>query len=389
MQIQTRSIPTIFMIGLLLGCSPFLPLAQAVVPPPDGGYPGGNTAEGQNALLNLTTGVNNTAVGWFSLKSNTNGQLNTAVGAGTLFSAVHASRNTAIGGAALFSDTDGERNTAVGALALWSNTTGDFNTALGDGALFAASGSSNTAVGAGALQHPAGDSNTALGVNAGVDISGSNNIVIGANIFGFGGSNTIVIGANVGMLGESNTIRIGNTDITDTFISGISGTTVASGAAVLVDSSGHLGTVTSSKRFKEEIRPMNKTSEAIFYLEPVTFRYKKEIDPAGTSQFGLIAEEVAAVNPDLVVRDRNGQIYAVRYDQVNAMLLNEFLKEHEKIEEQQATIADLKSTVAQQQSNFESRLAQQKRQIESLTAGLQKVSAQLEVNKTVPQLIAN
>ncbi|HEX9282095.1 MAG TPA: tail fiber domain-containing protein [Candidatus Udaeobacter sp.] len=440
MQIQTRSIPTIFMIGLLLGCSPFLPLAQAVVPPPDGGYPGGNTAEGQNALLNLTTGVNNTAVGWFSLKSNTNGQLNTAVGAGTLFSAVHASRNTAIGGAALFSDTDGERNTAVGALALWSNTTGDFNTALGDsalfhnttggsnsaigyqalfqnreggantaigyfslwlnttgggntaigdGALFASSGSSNTAVGAGALQHPAGDSNTALGVNAGVDISGSNNIVIGANIFGFGGSNTIVIGANVGMLGESNTIRIGNTDITDTFISGISGTTVASGAAVLVDSSGHLGTVTSSKRFKEEIRPMNKTSEAIFYLEPVTFRYKKEIDPAGTSQFGLIAEEVAAVNPDLVVRDRNGQIYAVRYDQVNAMLLNEFLKEHEKIEEQQATIADLKSTVAQQQSNFESRLAQQKRQIESLTAGLQKVSAQLEVNKTVPQLIAN
>jgi hypothetical protein len=410
-----------------------LPLAghksQAVSPPPDGGYPGNNTAEGQNALLSLTTGVNNTAVGWFSLKSNTDGQLNTAVGAGTLFSTVHASRNTAIGGAALFSDTDGERNTAVGTLALWSNTIGDFNTALGDsalfhnttgstnsaigyqalfqnreggantaigyfslwlnttgggntaigdGALFASSGNSNTAVGAGALQHPAGDSNTALGVNAGVDISGSNNIVIGANVFGFGGSNTIVIGANVGMLGESNTIRIGNTDITDTFISGISGTTVASGAAVLVDSSGHLGTLTSSKRFKEEIRPMNKTSEAIFSLEPVTFRYKKEIDPAGTSQFGLIAEEVAKVNPTLVLPDREGKPYTVRYDAVNAMLLNEFLKEHRKNEAQQATIAQLKSGLEALTATVKEQAAQ-----------IQKVSAQLELSKPAPQTVLN
>jgi len=404
-----------FLIAVLIVCFGSVKNAQAVSPPPDGGYPGGNTAEGQNALSGLTTGVNDTAVGWFSLKSNTDGQLNTAVGAGTLFSTVHASRNTAIGGAALFSDTDGERNTAVGTLALWSNTIGDFNTALGDsalfhnttgstnsaigyqglfqnreggantaigyfslwlnstgggntaigdGALFASNGNSNTAVGAGALQHPAGDSNTALGVNAGVDISGSNNIVIGANVFGFGGSNTIVIGANIGMLGESNTIRIGNTDITDTFISGISGTTVASGAAVLVDSSGHLGTLTSSKRFKEGIRPMNKTSEAIFSLEPVTFRYKKEIDPAGTSQFGLIAEEVAKVNPTLVLPDREGKPYTVRYDPVNAMLLNEFLKEHRKVE-------------------------QMEQQIDALTAGLQKVSAQLELSKTAPQTVKN
>jgi hypothetical protein len=408
-----------------------LPLAghksQAVVPPPDGGYPGNNTAEGQNALLSLTTGVNNTAVGWFSLKSNTDGQLNTAVGAGTLFSMVHASRNTAVGGAALFSDTDGERNTAVGTLALWSNTTGDFNTALGDsalfhnttgsgnhavgyqalfqnregaantaiggyalwlnstgdgniaigdGALFAnSSGNSNTAVGAGALQHGAGDSNTALGANAGVDISGSNNIVIGANVFGFGGSNTIVIGANVGNLGESNTIRIGNTDITDTFISGISGTTVASGAAVLVDSGGHLGTLTSSKRFKEEVRPMNKTSEAIFSLEPVTFRYKKEIDPAGTSQFGLIAEEVAKVNPTLVLRDKEGKPYTVRYEAVNAMLLNEFLREHQRVEK-------LEATVAQQHKDFEAAVAELKGQI-------QKVSAQLELSKPAPQTVLN
>ena len=401
--------------------------AQALSPPPDGGYPGNNTAEGQNALLSLTTGVNNTAVGWFSLKSNTDGQLNTAVGAGTLSSTVHASRNTAIGGAALFSDTDGERNTAVGTLALWSNTTGDFNTALGDsalfhnttgsgnhavgyqalfqnregaantaiggyalwlnstgdgniaigdGALFAnSSGNSNTAVGAGALQHGAGDSNTALGANAGVDISGSNNIVIGANVFGFGGSNTIVIGANVGNLGESNTIRIGNTDITDTFISGISGTTVASGAAVLVDSGGHLGTLTSSKRFKEEVRPMNKTSEAIFSLEPVTFRYKKEIDPAGTSQFGLIAEEVAKVNPTLVLCDKEGKPYTVRYEAVNAMLLNEFLREHQRVEK-------LEATVAQQHKDFEAAVAELKGQI-------QKVSAQLELSKPAPQTVLN
>ena len=423
-----------FLIAVLIVSLVSVQNAQAVSPPPDGGYPGNNTAEGQNALLSLTTGVNNTAVGWFSLKSNTDGQLNTAVGSGTLYSTVHASRNTAIGGAALFSDTDGSSNTAVGTLALWSNTIGDFNTALGDsalfhnttgsgnhavgyqalfqnregaantaiggyalwlnttgdgniaigdGALFAnSSGNSNTAVGAGALQHGAGDSNTALGANAGVDISGSNNIVIGANVFGFGGSNTIVIGANVGNLGESNTIRIGNTDITDTFISGISGTTVASGAAVLVDSSGHLGTLTSSNRFKEEIRPMNKTSEAIFSLEPVTFRYRKEIDPTGTSQFGLVAEDVEKVNPELVVRDKEGKAYSVRYDQVNAMLLNEFLKAHKTVQAQGETIT-------RQRKDFEAAIARQQKQIEALTVGLQKVSAQLELNKLAPQTVKN
>jgi hypothetical protein len=414
-------------IAFTVICIALLPGAHAVVPPPDGGYPGNNTAEGQNALLSLTTGVNNTAIGWSSLKSNTNGQFNTAVGAGTLFSTVHAAGNTAIGGAALFSDTDGSRNTAVGTVALYQNTTGErntaigysalsnnttggfntaigdsamfynttgsgnsaigyqalvqnregtantaigeyalwlnaigaANTALGEGALFASGGNGSTAVGAGALAHGTGDSNTALGVNAGRDISGSNNIVIGANVFGSGGSNTIVIGANVGMLGESNTIRIGNTDITDTFISGISGTTVASGAAVLVDSSGHLGTMTSSKRYKEGIRPMNKTSEAIFSLEPVTFRYRKEIDPAGRQQFGLVAEDVENVNPDLVVRDQHGKVNSVRYEQINAMLLNEFLKEHKTVQEQGATISRLE------------------KQIETLTAGLQKVNAQL------------
>jgi Chaperone of endosialidase len=410
----------------------FLPAAHAVVPPPDGGYPGGNTAEGQNALLSLTTGVNNTAVGWFSLKSNTDGQLNTAVGAGTLLSTVRGSRNTAIGGAALFSDADGSFNTAVGALALWSNTFGNTNTAIGDSALFFnTSGGANTATGVNALSNntggdqntatgyaalannTTGDDNTANGVSAlahntigGLNTAvgfftlssnttgggntavgyqalvgsstGSGNTAVGydalighngnentalGDFAGAGqstGDNNIYIGANViGVTGESNTIRIGNNDITDTFITGISGTTVASGAAVLVDSNGHLGTMTSSKRFKEEIRPMNTTSEAIFSLEPVTFRYRKEIDPAGTSQFGLIAEQVAKVNPTLVLRDKDGKPYTVRYEAVNAMLLNEFLKEHRHVQEQDATIA------------------QQQKQIDALTAGLQKVSTQL------------
>jgi Chaperone of endosialidase len=429
-----------------------LPLAghksQAVSPPPDGGYPGNNTAEGQNALLSLTTGVNNTAVGWFSLKSNTDGQLNTAVGAGTLFSTVHASRNTAVGGAALFSDTDGSFNTAVGALALWSNTFGNTNTAIGDSALFLnngggantatgvnalfsntagdqntatgyaalannTTGDDNTANGVSALAHntigglntavgfftlfsnttgggntavgyqallgsSTGSGNTAVGYDALVGHNGNENTALG-DFAGAGqstGDNNIDIGANVfGVAGESNTIRIGNTDITDTFITGISGTTVASGAAVLVDSNGHLGTVTSSKRFKEEIRPMNTTSEAIFSLEPVTFRYRKEIDPAGTSQFGLIAEEVAKVNPTLVLPDKEGKPYTVRYEAVNAMLLNEFLKEHRKNEEQQATIAQLRSGMEALTATVKEQAAQ-----------IQKVSAQFEASRSAPQV---
>src|SRR5207237_5757739 len=211
----------------------------------------------------------------------------------------------------------------------------------------------NAATGIGSLiSNLVGSLNTAVGENAGSQLNA-------------GESNNIDVGANVdGVSGESNTIRIGNTDITDTFISGISGTTVASGAAVLVDSNGHLGTVTSSKRFKDNIKPMDKASEALLALKPITFRYKKEIDPAGISQFGLIAEEVAKVNPDLVVRDKEGTLYTVRYDAVNAMLLNEFLKEHRKVE-------------------------QLEKQVETLTAGLQKVSAQLEVSKPATHTVRN
>ena len=382
-----------FLIAVLIACLASVQNAQAVSPPPDGGYPGNNTAEGQDALLSLTTGVNNTAVGWFSLKSNRNGQLNTAVGAGTLFTMVGASRNTAIGGAALFSNTNGGGNTAVGALALWSNTIADSNTAIGDNALFSNTvGFQNTAVGDWALfNNITGNANIAIGALAlYVDFTGGGNTAVGRYalsdnesgivniVLGFHagdrttGNNNIVIGDR-GVAGESNTIRIGGDGVgygpqTATFISGISGTAVV-GDAVVVDGNGQLGTVASSARFKKNIKPMDKTSEAILALKPVSFKYRS--DSKGTPQFGLIAEEVAKVNSDLVVRNRNGEIYSVRYDQVNAMLLNEFLKEHR-------TVGELKATVAQQQ-----------KQIETLASGLQKVSAQLELNKPAPQVAEN
>ena len=378
-----------------------LPLAghesQAVVPPPDGGYPGGNTAEGQNALLSLTTGVNNTAVGWFSLKSNRRGQLNTAVGAGTLFSTVAASRNTAVGGAALFSDTSGEGNTAVGALALWSNTISDLNTAIGDNALlFNTVGSENTAVGGWALPNNiTGNANVAIGsLAAHSNFTGGGNTTVGEQALfdnqsgnynialGFAagtrttGSNNIVIG-DIGVAGESNTIRIGGDGFgggpqTAAFIAGISGTAVV-GDAVVVDGNGQLGTVASSAQFKTKIKPMDKTSEAILALKPVSFQYTS--DSKGTPQFGLIAEEVAKVNPDLVVRNRNDEIYSVRYEAVNAMLLNEFLKEHGKV-------AKLEAIVAQQHKDFEAAVAELKGQI-------QKVRAQLELSKPAAQTVLN
>src|SRR4029077_4301584 len=165
---------------------------------------------------------------------------------------------------------------------------------------------------------------------------------------------------------------------------GISGATVAGGVGVIVDTKGHLGTVSSSARLKEAIKPMDKASEAILGLKPVTFRYKKELDPDGIPQFGLVAEQVEKVNPDLVARDEQGKPYTVRYEAVNAMLLNEFLKEHRKVEDQgrkelqqEATIPQLKSTVAQQQKDFQSALAQQQNEIKALTASLKEQASQI------------
>ncbi len=356
--IRVKKAALLFVV--LLVCFGLLPKAQAVNPPPDGGYPGGNTAEGQNALLNLTTGGFNTAVGFFSLRSNTEGTFNTGVGAGTLFVNT-ADQNTAVGAGALL-NTSGGQNTATGAFALFNNTIGLQNTANGIFALFNnTTGSDNTASGLNALaSNTTGEGNTAVGDVALVsNTTGNFNTALG-----------LLAGSNV--ITANNVICIGAAgfDVSDScFIGNIRGASVSPDAIpVFVDSSDKLGTMTSSKRFKKHIKPMDKDSEAILTLKPVTFQYKD--DKTGRPQFGLIAEEVAEVNPGLIVRDKEGKPYTVRYDQVNAMLLNEFLKEHRKNEEQEAVIAQLKQ-------DFQSKLAEQQKQIEALTAGLQKVSTQL------------
>ena len=355
----------------LLACS-LLISAQAVSPPPDGGYPGGNTAEGQNALLSLTTGTYNTGVGFFSLSVTTTGKFNTAVGAGTLL-ANTGDNNTATGAGTLLSNTTGTFNAANGAFALFTNTTGTSNTSNGALSLLNnTTGVENTANGYRALSGNAtGVGNTAYGSQALVQSTGNNNIALGAHA-GFNistGSNNIHIG-NVGAGNESGTVRIGDNNQAKTFIAGINGVNQGSPTAVFINTlTGQLGTTppSSSRRYKKEIKPMDTASEAVLALKPVTFHYNS--DKTCTPQFGLIAEEVAAVDPDLVLRDENGEIYTVRYEAVNAMFLNEFLKEHRKNEKQEATIARLQE------------------QIEALTAGLQKVSVQLEVSNFAPQVV--
>src|SRR5207247_100309 len=217
------------------------------------------------------------------------------------------------------------------------------NTAMGQGSLQNNTGASNTATGWHALfSNTTGGSNIALGFNAGANLTtGSNDIDIG----------------NVGVAGDAGVIRIGKSS-TATFIAGISGKAVASGVGVIVNASGQLGTVLSSARFKEAIKPMDKASEAILSLKPVTFRYKEELDPDGVPQFGLIAEEVEKVNPDLVARDEEGKPYTVRYEAVNAMLLNEFLKEHRKVQEQEATITRLQKGMERVIARLEEQAAQ-------------------------------
>jgi uncharacterized coiled-coil protein SlyX len=365
------------------------PKAQAVVPPPDGGYPNFTTAEGQNALFSLSTGAANTAVGWYSLFSDTTGSFNSATGAGALLFNT-ADQNTAFGAAALLFNTIGANNVAIGAQALVFNIDGGFNTAVGTQTLSSNTiGLSNTAVGAGALfSNTEGNQNVAIGTGALFsNTTGMLNIALGWNAGRdlTTGNNNIDI-FNTGEAGDDGTIRIGSTSLqTATYIAGISGATASGGAAVFVAADGKLGTLTSSARFKDEIKPMDEASEAILALKPVTFRYKKEVDPKSIPQFGLVAEDVAKVNPDLVARDAQGELYTVRYEAVNAMLLNEFLKEHRKNKEQEVTIMQLKSTDAKQ----EAIIAQQQKQIEALTTGLQKVRAQIEARKPAPQVVNN
>ena len=403
--VESLAVATLTIISFALS-----PKMEAVNPPPDGGYPNFTTAEGQNALFSLTTGQGNTAVGWFSLKSLTAANFNTGVGAGTL-ALNTGDNNTAMGAAALLSNTMGAKNTANGALALFSNSIGNLNTANGYQALYTntsggtntangfqalfgnitgvgntatgiqalflnTTGTSNTAVGAFALSNATGDSNTALGGNAGLSLTtGDGNVCIGAGVFG--------------VAGESNTTRIRNIYAS-----------VANGRAVYVNSDNKIGTLACSRRFKEQIKPMNQASEVLFALKPVSFRYKKEFDAESAPMFGLIAEDVEQVDPDLVSRNEKGEVQTVRYEQINAMLLNEFLKEHKKVEEQQAQIAALNSRVAtqeaiiaQEKQEFRETMAQQENKIRALIASvekheaqIQKVSAQVEVNKEPPQL---
>jgi len=308
-----------------------------------------NTANGVFALLSNTIGSNNTADGGNALFSNTTGEFNTATGFGALESNIDGTDNTATGFRALESNIDGTDNTATGFRALGSNTGGIGNTAVGVNALTkntggvvpgvgCCSGSDNTAVGRDALNsNTTGSLNVAIGVNAGRELTtGSGNIDID----------------NDGLPGEFKTIRIGQGQKEATFIAGISGVAVT-GAPVQVNGAGQLGTPPSSARFKDEIKPMDKTSEAILALKPVTFRYKKELDPKGIPQFGLVAEEVEKVNPDLITRDRDGKPYTVRYEVVNAMLLNEFLKEHQKMQKLEAALAAVNERLKEQDAKID------------------------------------
>ena len=387
-----KTAPLLATIPLLLTCMIIrsAPNAFGVLPAPDGGYPGENTAEGHDSLLSLTTGSFNTAVGWVSLRSNTTGALNTAVGAGTLL-ANTADQNTAIGAGTLLANTMGHHNTATGVLALYTNTSGNYNTANGDQALFFnATGSDNTAIGLKALyNNTSGVSNVAIGESAlQGNTAGSLNCAIGNGALDNNtiGNSNIGVGFQAGFnqIGGSNNIYIGNfvggvaNEKDSCYIAGIFNQTAANGAPVVINSDNKLGTATSSKRFKDNIKPMDKASQALFALKPVSFRYKKQIDPAGAMQLGLVAEDVEKVNPDLVVRDKEGKPYTVRYDQVNAMLLNEFLKEHKAFVEQQQQVREQRAMIAQQQ-----------KQIETLAAGLQKISARLEVSKTASQTALN
>jgi hypothetical protein len=438
-----------------------LPVAQALVPPPDGDYAGANTAEGSRALNSLTPNahgpaVENTALGFHTLYSDTrgsdntatganallhnNGSFNTATGAGALYNNT-TNGNTADGYQALFSNTTGSGNVAMGYQALYYNSDGGGNTAVGFQASQSLAGSANTAVGWSSLSGATGYNNTATGYIAGFALSGNENTAIGEealfdwigddntavgrgamnNLFVGDGSNNTAIGAaaltahppdrtsgndntaiGVDTLssnhGNSNTAVGANAganittasyvicvgadlpaaDVSNSCYIGNIWNQSGGSQAVYVNSQGKLGFQTSSRRFKDEIKPMDKASEVIYGLKPVSFRYKKEIEPTEPLGFGLIAEEVEKASPDLVGRGGDGKANTVRYEAVNAMLLNEFLKEHRKNEEQEATIARLIATDTRQQ-----------KQIEALTAALQKVSAQVELSKSAPQRVAN
>jgi hypothetical protein len=345
-----------------------------------------NTAVGYQALHSFTTGPVgfeqfglSTAVGFQALANATTGFGNSGFGYQALFNNTEGAANTAVGFQALFNNTLGGANVAAGNNALLHNSAGSDNTAIGVGAMEVnVDGSDNTAIGSGALRNVnVGDGNTAVGAAAGNNSGGANNTMLGASagLNATTASNVICIGANVIGADVSNSCYIGN----------IFGQSVdpATATFAIVDTNGKLGTQLSSRRFKQDIKPMDEASEAILALKPVTFHYKS--DTKGTPQFGLIAEEVAEVSPDLVVRDKNGEILTVRYDQVNAMLLNEFLKEHKTVRELKFTVQRQEALIAQQQKGMDALIAHIKEQ----DSKIQKVSDQVEMNKAAPKIVFN
>jgi hypothetical protein len=361
------SIQSLVAVAFVLVTLALQPIAKAVDPPPDGGYPGLNTAEGQNSLFGLTTGIGNTAVGWSSLFSNTDGSFNTAVGAGTLLFNIgnqtsgEGTQNTAVGTAALLSNITGVNNTATGTAALSNNSTGNHNIASGHSALLLNTiGSSNTAIGRDTLlNNTSGNFNIAIGAGAGSQITDAFNcIAIGHQ------------GANVNQ---------------SCFIGNIRNAVVAPDAiAVLIDSAGKLGTTNgSSSRFKTHIKPMDKASESILALKPVTFYYTG--DNTNTSQFGLIAEDVVEVNPELTLRNETGELVSVRYDAVNAMLLNEFLKEHRRIQEQDRRIREQEIMIMDLKKEMETVVVRLKEH----DSKFERVSDQLQRSPSDLQLVQN
>ncbi len=435
-RVQATSIIRGFLlIPLLLACPGLAPVAQAVGPDTEGAILGSNNGEGVGVLVSRTTGVWNTGTGFEALNHLTAGNQNMATGLRALSNNTNGGFNTATGVFSLFSNTSGFFNTATGAYSLANNISGNHNTANGYAALYRNSADDNTATGFAALYHnTAGAQNTATGLYALLsNIGGGSNTANGlqalqnnttggvntANGFGALYSNTTgdyntangwealshstgspntALGAEagIGVNTAYDVICIGalvsGEDVNyTTWIGNIYGVTTVSASTlpVIVSQTDQLGTMSSSRRFKKEIKAMDRTSEAILGLKPVTFQYKSDPAAAGP-QFGLIAEEVAEVNPDLVVRDADGEIYTVRYDAVNAMLLNEFLKEHraflkqqQKVDDQEPAIAHLKSTLAKQQKGIEVFAARLKEQDSKIA----KVSAQIEARNPAPQIV--
>jgi hypothetical protein len=328
-----------------------------------------NTGTGVNALYGNTGGAYNTANGGFALFSNTTGNSNTATGVSALVNNNIGSYNTAMGLQALFSNTSGTQNTGTGVNALYHNTTGTLSTATGVGALFSnTTGTLNTAAGVAALfSNTTGTGNAAIGTNALYNITtGSNNVAVGNNA-GTGPSTA----SNVIAIGTPATGPFANSSFT-CFIGSIHNEPVSdpgTAQAISVDQFNVLGMVPSSRRFKHDIKPMDKASETILALKPVTFKYNS--DKKGTPQYGLIAEAVAEVNPDLILRDNNGEIASVRYEQINAMLLNEFLKEHRTVQDLKKEVAALIATVKEQASQ------------------IKKVSDRLERSRPAPEIVAD